>query len=113
MSGSNPLEISPQEANERLTAGRPAALIDVREPWEYATAHISGSRLVPMQYVPAELQSLEGLADERDLLIVCHHGVRSLQVAAWLRERGIENAFSIGGGIDRWSQEVDPAVGRY
>lgn len=113
-----PLEISPQEAKARLVGEQPAlkrraALIDVREPSEYATAHITGSRLVPMQSVPAELQSIEGMADEGDLLVLCHHGVRSLQVAAWLRERGIENAFSVAGGIDRWSQEVDPEIPRY
>jgi rhodanese-related sulfurtransferase len=110
---SNPLEISPKEAKARLTGEKPASLIDVREPWEYATAHIADSRLLPMSYVGTNLQSLEGLSDQSDLLVICHHGVRSLQVAAWLRERGIDNAFSVAGGIDRWSQEVDPEVPRY
>jgi rhodanese-related sulfurtransferase len=108
-----PLEISPREAKARLTGEEPAALIDVREPWEHTTAHITGSRLLPMSYVGADLQTLEGLSDQGDLLILCHHGVRSLQVAAWLRERGIGNAFSVAGGIDRWSQEVDPEIPRY
>lgn len=106
-------EITPLEAKQRLTADQPASLIDVREPWEYAAAHISGARLLPMSYVGAELQTLEGLSDDADLLVICHHGVRSLQVVAWLRERGIENAFSVAGGIDRWSQEIDPEVPRY
>jgi rhodanese-related sulfurtransferase len=107
------LEINPQEAKTRLAAEPPASLIDVREPWEYAIAHITGSRLLPMSYVSADLQGLEGLSDEGDLLVICHHGVRSLQVAAWLRERGIEYAFSIAGGIDLWSLEVDPEIPRY
>lgn len=107
------LEITPKEAQERLAKGARAALIDVREPAEYAIARIEGSELVPMGYVPARMQQLEGLADGRDLLILCHHGVRSLQVTAWLRERGIENCFSIEGGIDRWSEEIDPRVPRY
>lgn len=106
------LEIGPQEAS-RLAKTEEAILIDVREPEEYAIAHIDGARLIPMQTIPAELQKLEGLADEATLLILCHHGVRSLQVAAWLRERGIENCASITGGIDRWSQEIDPTVPRY
>lgn len=76
-------------------------------------AHIGGSQLLPMQSIPAELQRLEALADERDLLVVCHHGVRSLQVVAWLREHGIENCFSVLGGIDQWSREIDPRVPRY
>jgi rhodanese-related sulfurtransferase len=110
---SNKLEVSPREAKLRLEAANPAALIDVREPEEFAAAHIEGAQPVPMQSVPAELQRLEAIADERDLLILCHHGVRSLQVAAWLRERGIENCFSVAGGIDQWSREIDPGVPRY
>jgi rhodanese-related sulfurtransferase len=108
-----PLEISPQEASARLAADRRAVLIDVREPWEYTTAHIAGSRPLPMSYVAADLQSLAELSDRGDLVVICHHGVRSLQVAAWLRERGIENAFSVAGGIDRWSREIDPHIPRY
>lgn len=110
---SDKLEVSASEAKSRLSAANPAALIDVREPAEFTIAHITGSQLIPMQHVPAELQRLEGIADERDLLILCHHGVRSLQVAAWLRERGIENCFSVSGGIDQWSREIDPEVPRY
>lgn len=106
-------EISPREAKERLGEGNRAVLIDVREPAEFAIARVEGSELVPMQYVPARIQHLEALADERELFVLCHHGVRSLQVVAWLRERGIENCFSIAGGIDRWSQEIDADVPRY
>ncbi len=107
------LEISPQEARSRLESGRGNILIDVREPEEFALAHIESAELVPMQSVPAQLQKLEGLADEHDLLVVCHHGVRSLQVVSWLRAHGVENCFSVLGGIDRWSREIDPEVPRY
>jgi rhodanese-related sulfurtransferase len=107
------LEISPHDAEQRLKEAGAAVLIDVREPEEFALSHVDGARLIPMQSVPAQLQQLEALADESALLILCHHGVRSLQVAAWLRERGIENVHSISGGIDRWSVEVDPSVPRY
>jgi rhodanese-related sulfurtransferase len=108
-----PLEITPAEAREKLAHQKAAALVDVREPKEFAVAQIGGSLLIPMQSVPARLQQLESIADDKDLLILCHHGVRSLQVAAWLRARGIENAFSIAGGIDRWSREIDESVPRY
>jgi rhodanese-related sulfurtransferase len=108
-----PLEISIAVAGQKLADDSKTILVDVREPEEYALAHIDGSLLIPMQSVPAELQKLEGLADEGDLLILCHHGVRSLQVAAWLQARGIENVASITGGIDRWSTEVDPSIPRY
>jgi rhodanese-related sulfurtransferase len=107
------LEVSPREAQARLAENSGAVLIDVREPEEFALARIEGAQLVPMQSVPAQLQKLEALADERDLMVICHHGVRSLNVVAWMRERGIENCFSVAGGIDEWSREIDPAVPRY
>jgi rhodanese-related sulfurtransferase len=107
------LEITPQEFQTRASAGDPITLIDVREPDEHAIAHIESAELIPMQSIPAQLQKLEGLADEKDLAIFCHHGVRSLNVVLWLRQRGLENCFSIAGGIDRWSREIDPSVPRY
>jgi rhodanese-related sulfurtransferase len=106
------LEISPQDAHARLQQGD-AVLIDVREPDEFSLARVETARLIPMQSIPAELQRLDALADDATLLILCHHGVRSLQVASWLRAQGIENCFSVSGGIDRWSVEVDPSIPRY
>jgi rhodanese-related sulfurtransferase len=108
-----PLEISPALASQKLASETKPVLLDVREPQEYALAHIQGSLLIPMNSVPGELQKLEALADDAEILVLCHHGVRSLQVAAWLQARGIENAISIAGGIDRWSTEIDPSVPRY
>jgi rhodanese-related sulfurtransferase len=108
-----PLEITPAAAREKLATESNVILLDVREPEEYALAHVDGSLLMPMQSVPAELQKLEAMADEGDLLVLCHHGVRSLQVAAWLQARGVENAVSVAGGIDRWSVEIDASVPRY
>ena len=107
------LEITPQHAAERLSQTKDAALIDVREPEEFLAARIEGAVLIPMQSIPAALQKLEGIADAQDLLILCHHGVRSLQVVSWLRAQGLENCFSVAGGIDRWSRELDPSVPRY
>jgi len=108
-----PLEITIAAAKAKLAAEPKTILLDVREPREYELAHIDGSLLIPMNSVPAELQKLEALADDADILVLCHHGVRSLQVAAWLQARGIENAASISGGIDRWSAEIDPSIPRY
>jgi rhodanese-related sulfurtransferase len=109
----SPYEVTPQAAKEQLTERKQAILIDVREPAEFALARLDGARLIPMGSVPAELQTLEGLADSGNLLILCHHGVRSLQVTLWLRAHGIENCYSVAGGIDRWSCEVDASVPRY
>lgn len=110
---SEKLEVTSQEAQIRLGGPEPAILIDVREPEEFALSRIEGAELIPMQSIPAALQRLEGIADERTLMVLCHHGVRSLQVVSWLRAQGVENCFSVVGGIDRWSREVDPGVPRY
>ena len=107
------LEMTPQEVESRRAGGERMTLMDVREPEEFALTRIENSELIPMRSVPAELQRLEGLADEGSLMVICHHGVRSLQVVQWLRERGVENCFSVAGGIDRWSREVDAGVPRY
>jgi rhodanese-related sulfurtransferase len=105
-------EIEPAEAEKQL-ASKQAVLLDVREPEEFALAHLENSVLMPMQSIPPRLQRVEQMADENTLLVLCHHGVRSLQVVAWLRGQGIENCYSVTGGIDRWSRELDSAVPRY
>jgi|SRR5579859_1557760 len=103
-------EISAPEAADLLKDHK-ARLIDVREPWEFSAAHIAGSLLMPMGDVPARAhQELD--PDER-LVILCHHGQRSLNVAAWLRNQGFEQAQSLRGGIEAWAAQVDPSVGRY
>jgi len=105
-------EIEPAEAEKQLSSKR-AVLLDVREPEEFAVARLENSVLMPMQSIPPQVQRVEQMADENTLLVLCHHGVRSLQVVAWLRGQGIENCYSVTGGIDRWSRELDPAVPRY
>lgn len=103
-------EITPQDAALLLEDGK-TKLIDVREAWEYATAHIEPSILMPMGEVPARAhQELD--PDDR-LLILCHHGARSLSVTNWLRQQGFEAAQSVAGGIEAWSSRVDPKVPRY
>lgn len=106
----NDLEISPREVKERLDRGEKVLLVDVREPWEYAQCRIAGSVLIPMGTIPANLQQLDG---DDDVICYCHHGMRSLDVANWLRSQGVTSAKSMAGGIDRWSVEIDPAVPRY
>lgn len=103
------LEITPREAAELMKAGK-TTLLDVREPEAFVVASIPGSRLVD-----------EALAQEivhswpRDtpLVIVCHHGVRSLDAAEYLRGQGFARAKSLARGIDAWSLEIDPSVPRY
>jgi rhodanese-related sulfurtransferase len=103
-------EILPAEAAELARDGK-ARFIDVREPWEFETASIAGSVLMPMGDVPARAhQELD--PDER-LVVLCHHGMRSMNVTVWLRNQGFEQAQSLRGGIDAWAAEVDPTLGRY
>jgi rhodanese-related sulfurtransferase len=106
----NDLEILPSEVKQRLDRGEKLLLVDVREPHEYAVCHIEGSVLIPMGTIPANLQKLD--VDE-DVICFCHHGMRSLDVANWLRAQGVKTAKSMSGGIDRWSIEIDPQVPRY
>lgn len=103
-------EITVRDASLLQQEGK-TKIIDVREPWEYSTAHIEGSVLIPMGEIPARAhQELE--PDDR-LLVMCHHGARSLSVTNWLRQQGFESAQSVAGGIDAWSREIDPKVPRY
>jgi len=103
-------EISPAEA-DRLLRDKAAKIIDVREPWEFATARIEGSVLIPMNEIPS--RAGQELDPAERLIIVCHHGVRSMNVTVWLRRQGFEQAQSMQGGIDAWSAAIDPKVGRY
>jgi rhodanese-related sulfurtransferase len=108
-----PLETNPKEVKQRMDAGEAIRLIDVREPFEHAIARVNAAELIPMGSVPVRLVHLEAQADEAALVVLCHHGVRSLQVVHWLREQGIENCQSMAGGIDAWSADVDGTVPRY
>lgn len=102
-------EIQPLELSKQLEAGDRVYLLDCREPWEFETASISGSELMPMHTIPEQLGLIP---TDRPVVVVCHSGRRSMDVALWLRRQGIQ-ARSLSGGIDRWSVEVDPAVPRY
>jgi rhodanese-related sulfurtransferase len=103
-------EISAAEA-AALLKEKGARLIDVREPWEFSTAYIEGSLPMPMGEVPSRAH--QELDPEERVVVLCHHGIRSMNVTVWLRNQGFEQAQSVRGGIDAWSVEVDPTVGRY
>jgi len=103
-------EVSAAEAATLVSEGK-ARMIDVREPWELATASIEGAAAMPMGEVPARAH--QELDPEERLIVVCHYGVRSMNVTVWLRNQGFEQAQSMRGGIDAWSAEVDPKVPKY
>ncbi len=89
-------------------------LLDVREPWEFALAAIRvdgwTTLHIPMGEVPARMGELDR---HRPVVCICHHGMRSAQVVAFLERQGFDAAYNLGGGIDAWSQQVDPNVARY
>src|ERR1700722_3973966 len=102
-------EISPADAASLLKEGK-ARFIDVREPWEFSTAKIDGTTLIPMGDVTAlAYQELD--PDER-LVILCHHAARSLNTTVWLRSQAFGHANSTRGGIDAWFAEIDSNVPR-
>ena len=85
-------------------------LLDVREPWEWEQVHIEGSTLMPMHLVPVQHNALP---DDKTIVTICHHGVRSLQVCTFLKHAGFDKVLSLQGGIDAWAISIDPSLKRY
>lgn len=104
-------EITPEQVKVQFDRGDAFTLLDVREPWEFQTAHLPGSKLMPMGEVPSRAN--QELDPEEHIVVLCHHGVRSMNVTAWLRQQGFEKAQSMRGGIDAWSRNVDRKVPVY
>jgi rhodanese-related sulfurtransferase len=104
------IEISPRDVQAMRARGDKFAFVDVREKWEYDTSRIEGSTLIPLREIPGNLANLR---DAAEIVLFCHHGMRSLDAAAWLQSQGVARARSMSGGIDRWATEVDPTVPRY
>jgi rhodanese-related sulfurtransferase len=104
-------EITPEDVKAKLDRGESFMLLDVREPWEFEVSRIDGSKHMPMGDVPSRAH--QELDPDEEIVVVCHHGVRSLNVTYWLREQGFERVRSMRGGIDTWSRRVDKKVPLY
>lgn len=104
-------EITAEEVKGKMEAGDPFVLLDVREPFEFETARIAGAKLMPMGEVPSRAH--QELDPEDHIVVMCHHGVRSMNATVWLRQQGFEKAQSMHGGIDAWSRRVDETVPKY
>jgi rhodanese-related sulfurtransferase len=85
-------------------------ILDVREPWEHDICRIADAHLLPMQEIPVRWNELP---QDRDIVVMCHHGMRSLQVADYLRHEGLSRVYNLSGGIAAWAEQVDPAMRRY
>jgi rhodanese-related sulfurtransferase len=104
-------EITPEEVKTKLDQAEEFTLLDVREPWEFEAAHMARAKLLPRGDVPSRAH--QELDPEDHIVVVCHHGVRSMNVTAWLRQQGFEKAQSMRGGIDAWSRRIDTNVPTY
>lgn len=106
-----PAQLTPRALDALLrTDGAPPLLLDVREPWEFAICHLPDARLLPMRQVRAALGTLE---PDRPLVVICHHGIRSEQVALYLERQGFTQVSNLHGGMAAWAAEVDPAMATY
>ena len=103
-------EITPEDLRRKIESGERLVLLDVRRPDEVATAALAGHVHIPLDEIESRLDELDA---DADTVVYCHHGVRSLSVTVYLRNLGFRKVASLAGGIDRWSERIDPAVPRY
>ena len=102
---------APQLAERLQDDSQPRPLLlDVRENWEFETCHIAGSTQIPMHLIPSRASEID---DGQEIVCICHHGMRSMQVAAFLERNGFENVTNLTGGIHAWALQVDPAMPKY
>ena len=105
-------QLSSQQLHAWLTdsSRTPPLLLDVREPWEYQIAHITNSQLIPMHSVPEHMQTLNKLSP---IVVICHHGVRSMHIARLLAHHQFTDLYNLSGGIDAWAHSVDLEMAVY
>jgi rhodanese-related sulfurtransferase len=104
-------EITAEAYAQQRQQPNPPVLLDVREPWEFQTASLPDSLLMPMGEVTSRAH--QELDPDAHIVVLCHHGARSLSVTMWLRNQGFDQAQSLAGGIDHWSRTIDPTVPVY
>jgi rhodanese-related sulfurtransferase len=103
-------QLTPVEVRDALQSRDDVQLIDVREDAEFAIAHIPGARLIPLRTLP---QALPSLARDHEIILLCHHGVRSEMAGEFLLSQGFSRVSHVVGGIDRWSDDVDATIAKY
>jgi adenylyltransferase/sulfurtransferase len=104
--------MTPTELSLRLAAPEPPLLLDVRQPDEFAIVALPGAKLIPLHELPERVGELS-MWREREVVVYCHHGMRSARAVGWLRQQGFARLHNLEGGIDRWSLEVDANAPRY
>ena len=104
--------MTPQELAEKLRSTHPPRLLDVRQPEEHGFVALPNSTLIPLGELLPRADELEDWKDD-EVIVYCHHGIRSAQAVAQLRALGFANVHNLSGGIDRWTSDVDPKLPRY
>ncbi len=104
------IQCTAEQLQQRLEKGDRFMLLDVREPNEYAYAHIQGSLHIPLRQIPGRIHELD---KELDIVVLCHHGMRSQQACLFLEQYGFNRLYNLKGGIDAWSTTCDVSVPRY
>jgi adenylyltransferase/sulfurtransferase len=107
-----PREIDVRQLADRLGAGEALYLLDVRQSWEHALASLPDSTLIPLNQLIARAGEIS-CPPSVPIIVYCHHGIRSMTAARVLEQRGFPEVYSLAGGIDAWSIEIDPTVPRY
>ena len=102
--------VEPRALAERLARGDELCLLDVREPEELELARLPNAVHVPLRELPARVDELD---PAREVVCVCHHGIRSAHAAQLLARSGFARVWNLAGGVDAWAVEVDPSMGRY
>lgn len=104
-------ELTPEQLHARLAAGDTLQLVDVRQPEEFEYCRIEGSQLIPLGELA---RRADEISPDQPVVLICHHGVRSMQALAYLQHRhGLTNLLNLRGGIHAWSTRVDPNVPVY
>jgi adenylyltransferase/sulfurtransferase len=106
------MQVTPSEVAARLQGGDSLFLLDVREPGEHEFVALPGSVLIPLGELIHRADELSSQKDS-EIIVYCHHGIRSARAVGFLRSIGFSKAVNLAGGIDRWSTEVDPSLARY
>ena len=103
-------QLTPSQLQAKILDKDELLLLDVREPFEFTHGHIADSLLIPLNQVPQRLQEID---IEKEIVVICHHGMRSMQAANFLDQVGFKNISNLVGGIDAWSLECDNSIPRY
>lgn len=104
-------ELNATELKDYLAQSDPAPLLlDVRQPWEYDICKLDNTVLIPMSQIPRKLNELDM---QQEIVVICHHGIRSRQVGRYLEATGFTNIINLNGGMAGWAQQVDSAMATY